>query len=452
MSKKSSKRSVSAPRFSKSILFSSLVLAGMPVTAQAEDTEQLEQRIIELQQQLQAAKTALADAQAAKQQAVEKQQASDERLAQMQKKSERIKFGNLTVGGAIRANYIAGDYPGNGAASSDFADGGNFKMDTYRINLDYANGPILGKLEYRWYDGYNFMHTGWLGYQLDDANQVQVGVNRVPFGPSAYGVSQSWFFDMHYYVGLADDMDLGVKYHHDGEKLSYDFGFYPSSEGTFTGTSKDSARFSYDVVNESGNGYEEKNQFNARAIYHTAFGAVKTDLGVSMQYGQLDSKGVQDDGDHYAASAHMVNKWDNFTLATQLSYYKYDVDANQPLGTDKVVQTGAYDYASQLAAEAWIPAISLSYYKETPSIYWLDYMIPYIEYSVLAKTESSFNDSNFVNIGSAFARGNWYIYADLSMSDGNEFVGGEAAYRERLAANPDNPWQKRFNINFGYYF
>jgi len=24
--------------------------------------------------------------------------------------------------------------------------------------------------------------------------------------------SQSWFFDQHYYVGLADDMDLGLKY------------------------------------------------------------------------------------------------------------------------------------------------------------------------------------------------------------------------------------------------
>ena len=85
-------------------------------------------------------------------------------------------------------------------------------MDTFRFNLDYENGPVIAKAEYRFYDGYNFLHTGWLGYNFEDESQLQVGLNRVPFGLGPYGVSQSWSFDQHYYVGLADDMDLGAKY------------------------------------------------------------------------------------------------------------------------------------------------------------------------------------------------------------------------------------------------
>ena len=294
--------------------------------------------------------------------------------------------GKLKVGGAIRANYAIGDYPqsGSGGASRAWEDGGDFGLDTFRINMDYADGPFLGKLEYRWYSGYNMLHTGWLGYQFDDASQVQVGVNRVPFGPGAYGVSQSWFFDQHYYVGLADDMDLGVKYTTGVGDWTFDLGYYYSDEGNYKGTTEDSARYSYDIVNESGSGYEERNQFNVRGIYHLA-GDVPTDLGFSLQYGQLDSQGPQDDGDMFAGSLHMINKWNNFTLASQLTYYNIDVDAAQPLGTDTLVQYGAFDFPNTVATEAWIPAVSLSYYLATPSLPWLDYVIPYAEFSSIVK-------------------------------------------------------------------
>jgi hypothetical protein len=247
-------------------------------------------------------------------------------------------------------------------------------------------------------------------------------------------------------------MDLGVKYSlpHDDWKL--DMAYYYSSEWNGAGHSKQSARYSYDVVNESGSGYEERNQFNLRAIYSLKENSIPTDLGLSLQYGQLESKGTQDDGEHYAASVHMLNKWHNFTLATQLTRFNFDVDADQPLDTDSLVQFGAYDFPSTAAAKGWIPAISLSYYLATPSIDWLDYVIPYIEYSSIVKQEDDFNDSELVILGAAWARGGWYIYTDLAYSNGNEFIGGETPYGDRLGANADDDWLYRFNINFGYYF
>lgn len=97
-----------------------------------------------------------------------------------------------------------------------------------------------------------------------------------------------------------------------------------------------------------------------------------------------------------------------------------------------------------------MPAVSLSYTHVTDSIDWLDYVIPYVEYSSVIKDESDFNDSELFIMGLALARNGWYIYNDLAFSNGNEFVGGDTAFGDRLGANADNDWITRFNINFGY--
>lgn len=365
--------------------------------------------------------------------------------------------GTLNIGGAFRANYAWGDYGAkSGGPSRADGDDGNMSLDTFRINLNYENDNVIGKAEYRFYDGYHMLHTGWLGYNFDDGGQVQVGVNRVPFGPGAYGVSQSWFFDQHYYVGLSDDMDLGIKYTRPLGNWTFDLGYYFSDEGTWAGDSKHSARYSYDVVDETGDGYEERNQFNLRGIYSIKDATIPTDVGFSLQYGELKSNGVQDDGDHYAASLHMINKWNNFTLATQLTKYKFDIDTYSPATTgaptDKLIQFGAFDFPNVVATEGWIPAVSLSYYHATPGIDWLDYVIPYAEYSAIKKDESGFNDSELATLGAAWGRGGWYIYTEVTYSTGNEFVGSETPFGTRLGDNPDDKGQYRYNINLGYYF
>ena len=431
----------------------------MQANASGHHTDELKARVIQLERELAAARAELEKAKTVEQEVQTELKDLKRKVSDANDLGpKKIEFndgagGTLKIGGAIRANYTFGDYGSKtGGPSRAEGDGGNMSLDTFRINLDYTKDAFVGKAEYRFYDGYHFLHTGWLGYNFDDGGQVQVGVNRVPFGPGPYGISQSWFFDQHYYVGLSDDMDLGVKYTRPYDNWQFDLAYYYSDEGTWAGDSRQSSRYSYDVVNESGDGYEERNQVNIRGIYSLKDASIPTDVGFSLQYGELESKGSQDDGDHYAASMHMVNKWNNFTLATQLTRYNFDVDAMQPLGTDKRVQFGAFDFPSTAAAEAWIPAISLSYYNETPSIDWLDYVIPYVEYSSIVKDESSFNDSELVTLGTAWARGGWYIYSEVAYSNGNEFVGGETAFGDRLGANADDDWLYRFNINLGYYF
>lgn len=437
-----------------------LPLSAIGAETSSQDVEALQQQIEALQQQLENAQRELSEAEKERQKAEQRAEQAETEIAETDSASEEdpLQFGPLKVGGAMRVNYVADNRSKSesGAASRAYDDGGNFNLDTFRINLDYKKDKWLGKLEYRWYDGYNFLHTGWVGYQFDQDRQLQVGVNRVPFGPGPYGVSKSWLFDQHYYLGLADDMDLGIKFSQQLGNLKLDTAYYISDEGSFKGGSKDSARYSYDVVNESDEGYEERHQFNVRAVYSFEGDSVNTDLGTSLQYGELESKGTQSDGDHYAASVHMVNKWNNFTLASQITYYNHDIDTYTPssLGTptDDLIQMGAYDFPSLAAAEGWIPAISLSYFQETNNLPWLDYVIPYVEYSSVVKTESEFNDSQLAMLGAAFGYGNWYSYIDWGYSTGNEFVGGDSASSDRLGRNANDKWESRFNINFGYYF
>jgi len=385
--------------------------------------------------------------------------------------SDKIKVGAFTIGGAMRVNYVNGDYVVNGDAPQRGGNGGNFELDTFRINASLDYDQLIGKFEYRWYNGYNFLHTGWLGYDFKNAGEIQAGVTRVPFGPGPYGASQSWFFDQHYYLGLADDMDLGIKYLFEEGNWDIALAYFISSEGNWNGASEDSARYSYDIVRWTSalqpdgsvvsapvNGYEERNQFNVRAIYKTSDIAVPTDIGISLQYGEL--KGTSsDDGNHWAASGHMVNRYNNFTLATQITRLEIDISNNNPLATDELIPMGAYDFAWPATTMAWIPAVSLSYRYDATTLPWLDYILPYVEYSNIIKDGDSANDSDMLTLGAAWASGGWYIYSDLVYSTGNLFIGNIGDDYSNVyqgvgdfGANGNDRRNMRFNINFGYYF
>lgn len=448
-----------------------LLVAALP--AGAASVQELEQEVAQLKERLGQKEAELAEAK----QAVTTQSGADsnEQVAS-QPDATGFKLGPVTIGGAMRVNYVYGSYENLGGGPNRGGHGGNVELDTFRINLALKHENIIGKLEYRWYPAdsgksYSFLHTAWLGYQFDADSKMEVGLNRVPFGAGPYGISQSWFFDQHYYVGLADDPDLGIKYSTRLSNWSVDLAYYPRSEPSFSGRSTDSARYGYDTVrwNESvdaegnvlfggsRNGYREKNQFNGRAIYTWNMGESTTALGASLQFGELDGSRV-DDGDHWAASAHAVYSRGNLTLGGQLSRYQIDIDDQNPWNSDELIPMGAYDFAWPVATGAWVPAVSVSYRINTDSLPWLDYVLPYVEWSSIVKDETSFEDSQLFIVGSAWSRGGWYIYSDLAYSDGNYFVGNEGDDYSRIdevgdfGVSGNDDWHYRLNLNMGYYY
>mgnify|MGYP001110015410 CR=1 FL=1 len=385
-----------------------------------------------------------------------------------------VELGNLSVGGAIRANYVNGDYVADGSDGAQRGDnGGNFELDVFRLNLDYADdGPVSAKAEYRWYNGYNFLHTGWVNFSLDESSDVKVGLNRVPFGVGAYGPANSWFFDQHYYVGLSDDMDYGIKYSWTQDNLAIDLAYYLMAENSFVGASEESARYSYDIVDNGSpySHYEEEHQVNVRAIYTITDDdeSYSNDLGISLQYGQLAAdETFAEDTDAYAISLHSKASIGAWTLMLQATQYEYAADykssatdANGLPLTNDLITMGAYDFAWPVASKGTIPAVALSYTMK-PDVDWIDSITFYNDYSVIMKDNDSFNDSALNVTGFAIANDGWYIYVDYAYSNGNYFVGSEGdvygdTYAESsvgdFGANGNDDWNGRFNINFGYYF
>jgi hypothetical protein len=372
-----------------------------------------------------------------------------------------FEVGPFHIGGAIRVNYIQ-DSQDIETQNASKGSQGVFYLDTVRVNVDYKQDKFIGKFEYRWYQGYaigengtnySFIHTAWLGYEFDPKNKVEVGITRVPFGPTDYGISNSWFFDQHYYVGLIDDMDMGIKYTTQSiEDLKIDLAYFYSAENDGIGKGGESTRYAYDIVDD----FHEKNQFNLRMIYSQAIAETSNEFGFSLLYSQLEATNVGvENGDRFAASAHMVNRYKNFTLKTQLTRYETSVDKDNDGRDDTLVTMGGFNYGEGVAAKAWLPSASLSYKIETPSVEWLEYVLPYIEYSNIIKDESSFNNSEMIMLGAAWARGNWYIYSDLALANGNYFVGPYTSSdggTNNFGANSGNEREYRLNINLGYYF
>ncbi len=416
----------------------------------ADENEALRERIEYLERELEKAREKLAES--------EPQAASYE--------PAEPKKSPIRIGGAMRANHAYGDYSGRGGENI-----GDSGFELLRLNVDLDYGNVIGRAEYRYYDKYSMMHTAWLGYRSDDYGTLKAGIVRVPFGPGPYGVSNSWFFDQHYYVGLADDMDLGVRWTKPFGDLTVDLAYYLEDEGHWDGSSRDSARYSYDPVKWNSevssegdvndkfgeNGFEEKHQFNLRLIYATeSIG----DMGMSFQYGKLEGTNMDDSGaDHLAVSAHAVTPLRDFTLFSQVSYYRYDITDDTPWGTGDLIPMGAFNFAWPVASEAWVPAVSLRYNGiNTSNISWLDSVTPYIEWSSILKDRDDFNNSSLWVFGALWYWAKLYIYTDFAVSDGNNFVGNEGDNYSSIyginnfGANGNNRWHKRFNVNVGYYF
>ncbi len=498
-------RTVTLPMVVLTMMFGGLLFAS-PVLA--DKATELQQRIEKLEKELEQARKELAEVAPPKEEVAE---------APEGKKRE------LKIGGTIGVSYAYGSYHQRPsyADSGPLITGdrrgrnaGGVLLDTFRQNVDFTYDDWMGSFEYRWWwylknAGYSTLSRAWLGYDFGENGTLKAGIVRVPFGPGPYGVSSSWFYDQHFYVGLADDRDTGLRWTNTFDKLTLDLAYYlqaqPNGEG---GTTRDAIRYDYDVVKwdtivnpNTGDatfagwnegqpcdcGFQEKHQFNVRGIYAVEnFG----ELGASFQYGLLEGTNItpnilgdDEDGTHVAVSAHAKNSFGDFTLYSQITYYEYDLPDQVPWGDKNLIPMGGYDFAWLTASRAWVPAINIRYSGLDPKTIWPsllndirpDSIMPYIEWSSIMKLANipmdsprnpgqAFNDNMLFIVGTAIARGGWYILADYAFSNGNIFVGND--YQDRDGYNFANiyetgggngasgldAWQSRLNINFRYYF
>lgn len=334
------------------------------------------------------------------------------------------------------------------------------RFDTIMLGVDASYKQVFTSVQYRFYDGYNMLHHGYVGYRFDDTSEIQIGVTQKPFGLLPYA-SHNYFFNLTYYVGLEDDYDLGAKFLLDRGPFELQCAFFFRDEGNYFGNSIDSARYSYDVVKSGPSELgavgvtmprtnQERNQFDLRLAWTFEHGEeCSTQIGCSGEWGQLLNGTTGRSGYHWAAAAFLNGDYGPFNLQFQVTRFSNRPE-NPPGQDSSFVIRGAYDAPYKVAAEGWLFLADIAY--EVPiKIPLFDTVTLYTDYSYLFKNDSAFRDSQQLVVGSSWAAGPALIFVDFAFGRNHSWLGPD--YSNALAeGGPDGEWELRFNINVGFYF
>ncbi len=392
-----------------------------------------------------------------------------------------IQVGDFTIGGAIRASYILGDFEGTGATAAPVFDGpgpsrdgqgGVFTLDTVFLNVDWEANNWYASMQYRFQGGTNFGGTefntsfpyhAYLGYFINDTTQIEGGIVNVPWGVAQFGASVNFFETFDTLAGLSNDRDLGVVIKKQWGDFDLDVGYFAGSEPNWRGNSTDSNRGSYDLISTTNAGltggvgdlspYKESHQVNLRAAYNFDIGSVRNRIGVNFKYGELEStSSLVEDGDLVAFGGFTSTTWGNWQLLTQVSVYDYNVDNdNVPFGNEDQVVMGGLGFPYLLASQGVIPSVSLSYTWFPQNIDFIDFIVFYSDYSALVKSGSTgpvdepiftgpftppilsnfygleegvpFRDSQQITNGMLIGSGSWLIFMDLAFGQGAPLIG-----------------------------
>ena len=351
----------------------------------------------------------------------------------------------IKVGGAVRFQYSYEDY---NDANTDR--GGDLDFDVFRLDVNGSIGDVTLSAQYRWYQYMNVIHHADVGYKFSDNWEGKVGITQVPFGNLNYN-SNNFFFSSGYYAGLEDDYDAGLsftgKYDKHDIRVAY---FLNDEKGGVDGYSGDKThRYSYDVVGirdfAGGEGIwsapaQEMGESNTINLRYTYNFFSNTEVGVSLLSGDLEGgSGVGSVGDHTAYAFHVNSKIENIGIMFQVSEYEYDLDN----GSDAVA-VGAWAFYDTIPTEATSYNLNLSY-SQSVSLGPITNLTYYNDYNLVTDKSAGLDDTTMNATGVAISAGGVYAYVDFVIAKNQPFLGGT------LVGNADD-WNKRLNINIGYYF
>ena len=347
----------------------------------------------------------------------------------------------MVFGGAMRFQYAYRDWDKGSRERM-----GDLEFDVFRVNVVGRQDRMTFAAEYRWYEYMDTIHHGWLGYDVTDRSTVRLGLQQVPFGNLPYN-SHSFFFSSGFYIGIEDDYDLGGVFYHERDHWDLALGFF-KNDGT---PGSGNERYSYDLVpveesadNGDGHFQRETNQVNlrlARTLTHGA--AAETELGLSLQGGQMFNTETRDMGTHHAAALHLDGDYGPWNLMLQAAVQEYDPELAEGEQED-FVNLGAFAGNSPVPLESTLYTVNLAR-NFSVEMGPLDGITLYNNYSLITEKNADFEDTHMNVLGAAFSAGNAYIYADVVTARNQPFLGGDIA-------GTDRGTNSRFNINVGYYY
>ena len=343
----------------------------------------------------------------------------------------------IRITGAVRFNtsWVTDDGPVEDKR-------GQSGLDLFRIGAEGERDGFSVSAEYRFYPYMETIHHGWVGYAPDEHHAFEAGITQVPFGLLPYA-SHNFWFGTPYYLGLADDYDVGVKYRYDRGPVDARFAFFKNEE---LNDASNLDRYSFDVVKVGDEQNEETNQFNARLAYTFGEGTdFINEVGVSGQWGMLYNDATSENGDFWALAAHLDSRYKRWNVQFQLA--RYDYNPENPAGVDpRTVRLGAFATSYDVASEGTVFVGNVAYNFPVPFDF-LDSVTGYNDFSAVFKDEDAFRNSYLNTTGVAVGMGPVFVYLDFIQARNMVFFGDGS-----LAGGGDDDWDLRANLNVGYYW
>lgn len=360
---------------------------------------------------------------------------------------------NLDIGGALRARF---DYDPDREIQE-------LSLDTIRLDVNYKSDTWIGSGSYRCYGGsypYEYVDSicdiafpsyAWIGYKFDPSQQVQVGLNQVPFGLLPY-FGNTFFQGLGNVVGLEDVHNLGVKYIKDSPEWNLQAAYYVNEGGQWQGTSRGGKSYSINVADADdyvpdGSDNAEKDKIALRLARKLALGDWTSEVGGSLLTSTLENQDTGDNGRRNAFAVHYEGKNGPWGAAVQATRQQMTVEN---AGSDKIVTFGGYDGTFNVAAKGNLYVGHLSY--DLPGKYWLISGVQlYGNYTHFDKSKSSFQDSQRFILGTSFSFKDLYIYVEWLHGKNDPYIGG-SSYTQSLGAGGSDQWENQLYTNIGYYF
>ena len=341
----------------------------------------------------------------------------------------------LILGGAFRYTYM-----NNSWDKTHENNGGRAIFDVLILT---ARGQIKGidfAVENRYYAesfGGFMLRNGYVGLPITKHLKLKLGMPRTPFGIVPF-TSNSFMFNMQYYLGFEDDADIGGLLEYRNENVEAQFSFAKNSEDIF---SQSNRRYAYDISGDN----QEVNQFTGRMAFHLGQES-PIELGISGQYGGIYNTVSEETGNRWAGALHAIVQKDAWDLKVELMTYEFSAKDSENLD---YIEMGAFAADYQLANKGTSYSIALGYKIEVNHLLLNDIKF-YNDFSALEKTISGF-DASYMNVtGFMVHTGPIYMLIDYVVAKNHPWIGSN--YSQALSAGGDEKWNKRFNINLGVYF
>ena len=345
----------------------------------------------------------------------------------------------INVGGAVRVNYGYKDYS---EASKD--KGGDLTFDMAAIKFNGKKGDWGLAAEYRFTSDTNYIKYGYGIYDFNPEWQLQFGINKVPFGNPEF-ISNSFWFGIPYYLGFEDDHDVGVKAIYESNGWHTDLAFYKNAEYGPTENKRYATDLYTGTINGTEYNNEETNQVNVRQTYTIEHNGGSTTLGGSAQFGQIYNSKTGNNGDRYAVALHLDSTFNGWNLQLQAMQYEYDAaDADDPNKIGVSVVSWQYEIASK--GQSYSANIAKTFNTDWGSVKC------YNDFGLMTPDVADDDyDNSMQNVtGCAIAAGPTYTMIDFIMGKNMTF---STANNDHVGLpEMGDDWDKRVNINFGYYF